>query len=84
MPKREVLSKFIAISGYSGAIDLSAASRLFGQSVLPLFKEEIEFLGKMGCIMVDGDVIRITRKGFQYYGAVFSMFFLQIGDDRGL
>lgn len=74
LPKREVLSKFIAISGYSGTVDLTAAERIYCDEVKTLFKKELEFLLENALIICQENTIFITKKGFRNYGAVFSLF----------
>lgn len=78
LPKSELLSKFIAISGYSGRIYTPVADSLteFG-SFMEEFEEEINFLRNKKLITVDfiRRTIDITEEGYKYYGAVFSLFY---------
>lgn len=78
LPISELLSKFIAISGYSGRIYVPAANRFteYGD-FLEEFEEEIDFLKDEKLITVDHirRSIYVTEKGFKYYGAIFSLFY---------
>lgn len=78
LPMSELLSKFIAISGYSGRIYVPAADK-FTEYVdfLEEFEEEIDFLRREKLITVDyiRRTIDITEDGYKYYGAVFSLFY---------
>lgn len=78
LPMSELLSKFIAISGYSGRIYTPAADKFteYGD-FLEEFEEEIDFLRREKLITVDyiRRTIDITEDGYKYYGAVFSLFY---------
>ena len=75
LPRQERLSKFIAISAYYGQISLTVANQILGRDFLVMFKTQIDFCTQQGLIVVTGDNLIITRKGFKYYGAVFSLFY---------
>lgn len=74
----ELLSKYLAVSAYYGQISLTVASRILGEDFLVYFKEEIEFCLFHGYVILDDAAMTITRKGYQYYGAVFSLFYLKV------
>lgn len=78
LPESELLSKFIAISGYSGRIYTPVADSLTESgSFMEEFEEEIDFLRNKKLITVDfiRRTIDITEEGYKYYGAVFSLFY---------
>lgn len=75
LPSREVFSKFIAISGYSGGFSLDVARRLYGDRFDNEFYHIIETLKDNKLIEIKGDMLRLTRKGFKYYGPILSIFY---------
>lgn len=75
LPKEELLSKYIAISGYCNELHISVMDRLLKTSSIEYFKYELDFLIQKGYILIEGDIIRITRKGFKYYGAILSLLY---------
>ena len=78
LPMSELLSKFIAISGYSGRIYVPAADKFTEfENFMEEFEEEIDFLRREKLITVDyiRRTIDITEDGYKYYGAVFSLFY---------
>ena len=75
LPEQELLSKFIAVSGYYGAINLNVCSQIIKQDFGQKYQNEIEFLKHKKYINIqDGNMI-ITKKGFEYYGAILGMFY---------
>ena len=76
LPKRELLSKFIAISAYSGQIPLRKASEILCYDCAEYFRREIDFCIKHELMTLDNDTLFITHKGFENYGAVFSLFYV--------
>ena len=75
LPEQELLSKFIAVSGYYGAINLNVCSQIIKQDFAQKYQKEIEFLKHKKYINIqDGNMI-ITQKGFKYYGAILGMFY---------
>ena len=75
LPSHEMLSKYIAISAYYGQISLTIASQILGMDFLVMFKPQIDFCTSQGLIEIAGGNLIITRKGFEHYGAVFSLFY---------
>ena len=73
LPREEVFAKFAAIAAYGGEISLEVASRLLGRDMMADKGDVVRWLEAEGMISVDGGSIRITEKGFKYYGAVFSL-----------
>jgi oxygen-independent coproporphyrinogen-3 oxidase len=76
LPKRELLSKYIAISGYYGRFSIDIASEISSEDFYTVFRAEIDFCIKNKLIEIKNKDIRITHKGFKNYGTVFSLFFI--------
>lgn len=75
LPRREMLSKFIAISAYYGQISITVASKILGMDFITSFTPQVDFCKQQGLMEIEGDNLMITKKGFKHYGAVFSLFF---------
>ena len=75
LPKRELLSKYIAISAYSGQLSLKKASAILDDDCVKYFRREIDFCIEHELMTLENDTLFITRKGFKNYGAVFSLFY---------
>lgn len=76
LPREELLSKFIAISGYSGGFSLSAARNLYGNDFDSQFSQILELLIKEDMASIKRDRLQLTETGFRYYGAVLSLFYI--------
>lgn len=74
LPREELLSKFIAISGYSGGFSLSAAKELYGPEFISDYQHIIHFLVNENLALIIGDRLQLTELGFRHYGAVLSLF----------
>ena len=77
LPPKEVFSKFIAISGYSGGFSLDACRRLYGEDFDKDFHKVIGTLKRNQLISIHGDRLQLTKKGFKNYGSILSMFYLR-------
>lgn len=75
LSKREQLAKYMAISGYCGFVDLSVMEDILQANPMLVFKDIIDFLLANGYIYIEGNMLKITQKGFKYYGAVISLFY---------
>ena len=75
LPPRELLSKYIAISAYSGQFSLKTASEILGKDCIHYFRQEIDFCVENELMTLENGTLFITRKGFKNYGAVFSLFY---------
>lgn len=75
LPRQELLSKFIAISGYSGGFSLSVAKDLFGANFYSNYQNVIDFIIVEDLATIKDDRLQLTEKGFRYYGATLSLFF---------
>ena len=74
LPTQELLSKYIAISAYSGQFSLKMASEILEKDSIHYFKREIDFCVENELMTLENDTLFITRKGFKNYGAVFFLF----------
>ncbi|GAB1416931.1 hypothetical protein MASR2M117_23370 [Paludibacter sp.] len=75
LPKQELLSKYIAISGYYGRFSLITATEILGIDSKQFFYKKIEFCLNNELLTLDNDFLHITQKGYRNYGAVFSLFY---------
>ncbi|MBQ9892742.1 MAG: radical SAM protein [Bacteroidales bacterium] len=72
LPPREMAAKYLAISGYFGEFSKGIIASLGADDMF--FRERLDFCLAQGLLEEHGnDRIRITRKGFLHYGAVFSL-----------
>lgn len=74
LPKSELLSKFIAISGYSGSISLQAARKIYGNEFDIDYKDILDFMTEYGFATVTEEKLRFTLDGFKFYGPLLSLF----------
>lgn len=74
LPKRELASKYMAISAYNGSFSLSRLRELdFDDRHL---NEILAFCIDKGLLYKgEQDRVFVTRKGFEHYGALFSLFY---------
>lgn len=75
LPRHEILNKFIAISGYSGGLSLSAAKNIFGDDFDTRYSTVIRFLLNENLATIKGERLQLTETGFRHYGAVLSLFY---------
>lgn len=75
LPQSEIASKYLAIAAYSGAFSLTKLSQILDSDANEVFKTQIEFCLRNKLLSFEGETLRITREGFKYYGAVFSLFY---------
>ena len=74
LPPSEVASKYLAIAAYSGAFSLTTLSHILHFDAKDYYREQIDFCLENNLLSLDKDTLRVTREGFKYYGAVFSLF----------
>lgn len=75
LPIEEMLAKSVAVSFYSGSIDLGALSRRYSVDVGGYFSKEIEYLqGKRMMESKDG-VLRVTREGSRSLNGIIPLFY---------
>lgn len=80
LPERELLKKFIAISAYSGGFYTGIAKKILGKSFIETYLRELHFLLENKLMNIHYDMgefprLQVTREGFKYYGAIFSLFY---------
>ena len=75
LPPRELLSKYVAISGYCGMTDLSVMEKILHSDPDMVFEKELGFLLNNQYIKKDSTILYLTPKGFLHYGAVLSLFY---------
>lgn len=75
LPPLEKVSKYIAIAAYSGSFSLKVVSSILSCDAKNVFSNQLEFCIEKGLITLENDIVRITKDGFKYYGAVFSLFY---------
>lgn len=75
LPPRELLSKYVAISGYCGMFDLSVMESILHSDPSVVFENELSFLLNNDFIEKEGTMIYLKPKGFLHYGAVLSLFY---------
>ena len=78
LPKDKIAAKYLAIAAYSGAFSISVLSSLLNKDARQVYGEQLDFCLNKGLLQQKGDLIQITEKGFEYYGAVFSLFYMPI------
>lgn len=74
LPAYELAAKYVAISAYHGSFSTQRLLEI-GIDEAPL-NEKLDYCFSQGLLVKENnDRVSITRKGFEYYGAVFSLFF---------
>ena len=75
LPSEELASKYIAIGAYNGSISMKHLSDIIGKDAYEEYKTQIDYCVHDGLLMNIDDKLVITRKGFEHYGAIFSLFY---------
>jgi len=75
LPKDELLSKYIAISGYYGQFNLDIMQNILNEDFQKKIEKELNFLLKKRFVTIKNDLVTLTKKGFKFYGAVLAMFY---------
>jgi len=75
LPPTEMLGKYLAICGYHGQFDLNIMQKIIGKDPLEEYAAVFHFLQKAKLIEIDENKVSFTRKGFQHYGAILSLFY---------
>lgn len=75
LPAEELLSKYIAVSGYFGQFSLDIMTQILGKDVWIVFKDEFDYLLNNKYISIQDNILTITKTGFEYYNAVCAMFY---------
>lgn len=74
LPDRELMNKYISVSGYYGRFSISKIEEIAGINFRSTFKYQLAFCVSNGLLVQEGDNLSITPKGFINYGAVLSLF----------
>ncbi len=76
LPPQELAAKYIAIGAYSGSFSLNRLSQILGTDAMRVYSKQLTFCKDNGYLELSptGRAF-ITPKGFEYYGAVFSLFY---------
>ena len=74
LPAKEWAAKYMAISAYHGSF---SPNKLLEMGIDPaLLNDTLEFCFSQGLfVRGDDDRVVVTKEGFKYYGALFSLFF---------
>lgn len=75
LPVGEMLAKSIAVSFYSGGIDLYSLSNRYSVDVLEHFSEEIVYLLDKGLMGLNDNTLRVTRKGLHNMNGIIPLFY---------
>lgn len=75
LPKEELLSKYIAISFYYGSFNLNIMNDILKENALEYFSNEFNFLLNNKYIIINDNIVLVTEKGFEYYGAICALFY---------
>ncbi len=74
LPPNEIANKYISIGGYNGSFSLNVVSDFLGKDSVEVLRKPLDFCLSEGLITIENSRVYITEKGFEYYGAVFSLF----------
>lgn len=75
LPKEELVAKYIMISLYFGKFSLNEVRNILKEDPYKFYNKELSFLLENNYIEISNDIVNITNKGFEYYGAVGAMFY---------
>lgn len=75
LPPKEMAAKYIAIAAYNGAFSVEKASDFLNSNFLDDNLSSINFCIEHNLVTLKNDKVIISKKGFEYYGAVFSLFY---------
>lgn len=75
LPRKELASKYIAIGGYNGSFSLKKLSDLLGCDAKVYYSSQLEFCLSHKYVEILDDRVVVTPSDFEYYGAVFSLFY---------
>jgi oxygen-independent coproporphyrinogen-3 oxidase len=74
LPAKELAAKYMAISAYHGSFSLKKLLEIGVDSAL--LNDTLDFCFSQGLLVPSNDDrVVVTKEGFEYYGAVFSLFF---------
>ncbi len=75
LPSDELLAKYIAICLYYGKFNIDIMRDIIGNNPLEVFKTEFSFLLENNYVVIDNNIVSLTKLGFKYYGAIGALFY---------
>ena len=75
LPKEELLAKYIAVSLYYGKFKLSIMEDILKTDPMKYYKDEFNYLINHKYIIIDKDIVSLTKDGFKYFGAIGALFY---------
>ena len=74
LPAKELAAKYMAISAYNGSFSLKKLLEMGIDSAS--LNDTLDFCFSQGLLVPSNDDrVIVTKEGFKYYGALFSLFF---------
>lgn len=74
LPPEEIVAKYISIALYNGCFDCKVVDNILGCDSTKYYHQEFAFLLEQEYIELVNKVVFVTKKGFEYYGAIASLF----------
>lgn len=74
LPPEEIVAKYISIALYNGCFDCEVVDNILGLDTIKYYYQEFAYLLEKEYIEVKDEMVFVTKKGFQYYGAIASLF----------
>ena len=76
LPVDELVGKYVSVGMYSGEFNLEVIKRLSRKhNTLIDYNSEIRYLLENEMITLKGNKVKVTQKGFKYYGAIATLFY---------
>ena len=82
LPKEELSAKYICIALYSGRFSLRVLRKILNSDPMQFYSKEFSFLIEHGYLVIQDDICRLTREGFQLYGAVGALFWSKAHQEK--
>ena len=82
LPPEELAAKYVSIAMYAGEFRLDVLRNILGRDPFETYLEPMDYLFENGFVTQVGDVLRLTEKGFRYYGAISSLFWSRGQQER--
>ena len=74
LPDDEIAAKYVCIALYSGQFNLDVLSKILKSDASQIFAHELNFITENQFAYINGNICRLTEKGFKVYGAIASLF----------
>lgn len=75
LPSDEMLAKYITISLYYGKFNIDIMKDIIEKNPFEEYKDEFTFLLDNNYIVIDNNIVSLTKSGFKYYGAIGALFY---------